>query len=282
MSGAEVLGIISAVISIVDATIKVYDAAKDEAGLPPNFKTQLFKNVIAAEGDSSLVRYVKAARTVGKGGRVETLMKAILDDLQLLTTKFPKAVSRRGLESLTEAIEDVSRMEPSLPDGFENAPAFTNYGNGTQNVNTGAGGFHSHQNNGPVHSQFVKAAPHYRSEEYNACLRDLFITDPLDDKREMKRKKGDRVAGTCEWIFGTKELTAWLEPDEVRDSVSHATQVLWLHGNPGTGKSTLAMYLTDALYDKLLTADGCSLAYFFCDSAFAAWRTATSVIRGLL
>lgn len=196
MSGAEVLGIISAVISIVEATIKVYNAAKDEVGLPPNFKTvatklplisklledaeryvengadeglastftpivtdckvkatqlqQLFEKVIAAEGDSRFERYVKAARTIGKGGRVETLMKAVLENLQLLMAKFPQAaVSRRGQESLTAAIEDVSMIEPSLPNGFEDAQTFANYGSGAQNVNAGAGGLHSHQNNGP-------------------------------------------------------------------------------------------------------------------------------------
>lgn len=195
MSGAEVLGIISAVISIVDATIKVYNAAKDEVGLPPSFKTvvtklplvsklledaeryvengadkdltltftpivtdcnvkatqlqQLFEKVVAAEGDSRFQRYVKAARTIGKGGRVETLMKAILDNLQLLTAQFPQAVSRRGQENLTAAIEDVSKIEPSLPDGFEDAPTFANYGSGAQNVNTGAGSLYYHQNSGP-------------------------------------------------------------------------------------------------------------------------------------
>ncbi|OAA62072.1 repressible alkaline phosphatase precursor [Akanthomyces lecanii RCEF 1005] len=182
MSGAEVLGIISAVISIVDATSKVYHAAKDEAGLPPNFKTvaaklplitrllddterfvikeagegltlalrpivtdcnmkatqlqHLFEKVITAEGASRSERYVKAARTIGKGGR-------------LLTTQIPQAVSRRGQENLSEAIEDVSKVKPSLPDGFEDESTYANYGSGVQNVNTGPGSLYSHQNYGP-------------------------------------------------------------------------------------------------------------------------------------
>ncbi|KAJ3499726.1 hypothetical protein NLG97_g98 [Lecanicillium saksenae] len=362
MSGAEVLGIISAVISIADATFKLYSAAKDEAGLPPNFKAvatkfplisklledaerfvedgadeglfltlmpividcnqkatqlqQLFEKVIAAEDDSRFERYVKAARTIGKGGRVETLMKAILEDLQLLTMKIPQAVSRRGQENLTGAIEDASKMEPSLPDGFENAPAFANYGSGAQNVNYGAGNLYNHHNNGPG-SQYVgtnhigssndfiafgdnnfrfqaemikgsvniypgQPAPQYKAEEHGACLRDLFITDPLDDKQQLKRKKGDRVAGTCEWILGTEHMTAWLGSRKHQDSKSHTNKVLWLHGNPGTGKSTLAIFLTDELSTSFSATDGKSLAYFFCDSAFDTRRTATSVIRGLL
>ncbi|ATY58498.1 repressible alkaline phosphatase precursor [Cordyceps militaris] len=183
MSGAELLGIISAVISIVDATIKVYNAAKDDAGLPPNFKTvstkfplvsmllkdaeryindkadstitatftpvlthckekatelqQVFEKVIPTEGDARIERYFKAARAIGKGGRVETLMEGILHDLQLLTAKLPVAISARGQASLTEAIEEVKELDPSLPDGFEDAPSFAHSGTGAQNVNTG-------------------------------------------------------------------------------------------------------------------------------------------------
>ncbi|CEJ89965.1 hypothetical protein VHEMI05779 [[Torrubiella] hemipterigena] len=200
MSGAEVLGIISAVISIIDATIQLSSAIKDEAGLPSNFKTVaaklpliakllddaeryveeeanddltstfipvlrdceekatklkvLFEKVVPANGDSRAGRYIKAARTIGKGGRVETLMKEILDSLQLLTTIFPKVTSRRGLENLTKAIEEVGEMKPSLPDGFEDAATYTHYGSGAQNVNTGVGSQYNNnstgnQNNGP-------------------------------------------------------------------------------------------------------------------------------------
>lgn len=183
MSGAELVGIISAVISIVDATIKVYNAAKDDAGLPPNFKTvstkfplvsmllkdaeryindkadstitatftpvlthckekatelqQVFEKVIPTEGDARIERYFKAARAIGKGGRVETLMEGILHDLQLLTAKLPVAISARGQASLTEAIEEVKELDPSLPDGFEDAPSFAHSGTGAQNANTG-------------------------------------------------------------------------------------------------------------------------------------------------
>jgi alkaline phosphatase len=180
-----VLGMISSIISIIDATKQVYEAVEDGAGLPTNFKKsatklplisklledaeryvnnaadesikaaftptledckvqathlqELFGKVVRDEGDSRWDRYVKAARTIGKGGRVEALVGGILDDLQLLTTKFPEVTSPRGKEQLAKAIEEVSKMEPSLPDGFEQMPAFANYGSGTQNNNTGGG-----------------------------------------------------------------------------------------------------------------------------------------------
>lgn len=197
MSGIEVagltLGIISAIISIIDATRKVYEAVKDEAGLPTNFKKsatklplisklledaeryveaadeateiaftptledckaqaiqlqELFSKVMPEEGESRWDRYMKAARTIGKGGRVESLVGGILDDLQLLTTRFPKATTERTKEQLAKAVEEVTKMEPSLPDGFEQMPAYAHYGSGAQNNNTGSGIQHINSNVG--------------------------------------------------------------------------------------------------------------------------------------
>jgi hypothetical protein len=165
-----VLGIISSIIAIIDATKQVYEAIEDEAGLPTNFKKsatklplisklledveryvnnapddsikaafiptledckvqatqlrELFDKVMPEGSDSRWDRYVKAAQTIGKGGRVESLVRGILDDLQLLATKFPEVATPRSKDQLTKAIEEVTRIEPSLPDGFEQKPAY--------------------------------------------------------------------------------------------------------------------------------------------------------------
>ncbi|KAK6512493.1 hypothetical protein TWF481_001377 [Arthrobotrys musiformis] len=180
-----ILGLISSIITVIDATKRVYDAVEDEAGLPKNFKKsaaklplivklledaekfvgntpddslktaftptlesckrqaaslqKLFEKVMPEEGGSRLDRYLKAARTIGKGGRVESLTMDILKDLQLLATRFPDFTNTRGQGQLKEAIEEIAKMEPSLPDGFENAVSYTHYGSGAQNVNTGTG-----------------------------------------------------------------------------------------------------------------------------------------------
>jgi alkaline phosphatase len=200
-----VLGIISSIISIIDATKQVYEAIEDEVGLPTNFKKsatrlplisklledaeryvnntadesikaafastledckvqatqlqELFEKVMPEESDSRWDRYVKAARTIGKGGRVESLVGGILDDLQLLATRFPEVTTPRGKDQLAKAIEEVTKMEPSLPDGFEQTPAYAHYGSGAQNNNTGGGTQNNNnstgnQNNGPG-QQFI-------------------------------------------------------------------------------------------------------------------------------
>lgn len=107
------------------------------------------------------------------------------------------------------------------------------------------------------------------------CLRDLFITDPSEDRTALKRKKGNRATGTCEWILETEELAAWLDQEQT-------SNILWLYGNPGTGKSTMAIFLTEQLSTVFSAVEGKTLAYFFCDSSFDKRKTATSVIRGLL
>jgi hypothetical protein len=71
-----------------------------------------------------------------------------------LAVKFPEVTILRGKEQLVKAIEEVTGMEPSLPDSFEQMPAYVYYSSGTQNNNTGSGTQNNNnstgnQNNGP-------------------------------------------------------------------------------------------------------------------------------------
>jgi len=156
MSGAEaglIIGLISGVISIVDATKKTYDGAQDANGLPEAFREvaqrlplvnntlrtisaditaghwdtnrkgavektlssckrksknleEIFEKVIIGDTASRMDRYIAVARTFGKGSRVETFMKGILDDLSL--------VAGNQVAGLSEAIQAVSALNPSL------------------------------------------------------------------------------------------------------------------------------------------------------------------------
>ncbi|ETS84294.1 hypothetical protein PFICI_02319 [Pestalotiopsis fici W106-1] len=120
---------------------------------------------------------------------------------------------------------------------------------------------------------------HTKKPEARNCLRDLFLSDPAEDKQRLKRKKGKRAANTCEWVLSTEELTAWLGTGTEPTS---RFNVLWLYGNPGTGKSTMALYLADELANVFTRTNGKTLAYFFCDSSIEERKTATAVVRGLL
>jgi hypothetical protein len=69
------------------------------------------------------------------------------------------------------------------------------------------------------------------------CLKNLFLTDPSEDKNALKRRKGEHAPGTCEWILETEELQNWLRSTTNAECNEN---ILWLSGNPGTGKSTMA------------------------------------------
>ncbi|KAH7159346.1 hypothetical protein DER46DRAFT_536232, partial [Fusarium sp. MPI-SDFR-AT-0072] len=118
--------------------------------------------------------------------------------------------------------------------------------------------------------------------EARDCLQALFLSDPFEDMKEMKRKKGGRVTNTCDWILGTEVLTAWLDDKHGATSSNTPSELLWLYGNPGTGKSTMSMFLAEELPRIFSATTQKTLAYFFCDSGYDTRKTATAVIRGLL
>jgi hypothetical protein len=67
---------------------------------------KIFKDVIPGDTASRFDRYVAAARTLGKGSRVETLMKGILDDMS--------RVAGNQVSGLSKAIVAISGLKPSL------------------------------------------------------------------------------------------------------------------------------------------------------------------------
>ncbi|KAH8758068.1 Pfs, NACHT and WD domain protein [Hyaloscypha sp. PMI_1271] len=332
-----VLGIISSIISIIDATKQLYEAAKDEAGLPTNFKKsatklpliaklledteryinnsadesikaafiptledckvqatlleELFEKVMPEEGDSRWDRYAKAARTIGKGGRVESLMKGILDNLQLLATRFPEVTTQRGKDQLAIAVEEVTKMEPSLPDSFEQMPTYTHYGSGDQNVNTGSGIQHinpgtGHQNSG---SGTMVIGNNYNDNKivmvYNnaidssdqKCLQDLRTTDPRDDKKRIEETKGGLLADSYRWILEHSDFQQWRDDKQ--------SPLLWIKGDPGKGKTMLLCGIVNEMspLTKLRDKEATTLlSYFFCQATDKRINNATAVLRGLI
>lgn len=171
MSGAEafaILGLISSIISIVDGTKQVYDAATSAHGLPEAFREvasrlplienilatvqkyirdenisedsykgvkhvieacqkkakkleDLFRKVIPGNSASRQERYLLAVRTLGKGNKVEKLMKGILEDIQLLVSEHNiKLTTKAQQEQIARAISEVSAIPSStLKDGLE-------------------------------------------------------------------------------------------------------------------------------------------------------------------
>jgi Cdc6-like AAA superfamily ATPase len=78
----------------------------------------------------------------------------------------------------------------------------------------------------------------------------------------------------------TEELGEWLGPAANTECNAN---ILWLYGNPGTGKSTMAITMAENLPNQYPFVCGeKTLAYFFCDSSSEDRRTVTAILRGLL
>ncbi|KAE8151959.1 hypothetical protein BDV25DRAFT_138323 [Aspergillus avenaceus] len=108
----------------------------------------------------------------------------------------------------------------------------------------------------------------------------LFVTDPNENRRSLMARRGRPTENTCQWIFKTDELTKWLDV-KATDS-RPADSVFWLHGLPGSGKSTMAMCLTEGLEQHFEDNEKESFTYFFCEANRDTQNTATSILRGIL
>ena len=114
-----------------------------------NTLNDLFKKVIPEDKASRIERYHKAVKTLGKGGKVESLMKGMLEDIQLLASiktmtisnveKVILPVTAAQKEKVQKAITDVEAWPPSVPDKVFQEEAYTNnnYGAGQQYISQG-------------------------------------------------------------------------------------------------------------------------------------------------
>ena len=113
-------------------------------------------------------------------------------------------------------------------------------------------------------------------EEANRrCLKDLFVTDPRVDKVRIEANKDHLLDGSCSWIFESAALKDWWN--------NHGPSFLWIHGNPGKGKTMIMMALIEEISERLESnPENGLLSYFFCQNTVRESRTALSVLRGLI
>ena len=108
-------------------------------------------------------------------------------------------------------------------------------------------------------------------DEAETCLAALFLTDPRDDREQLIQAKGSRVDGTCEWIKSNELYNSWLH--------SHS-QLLWISGGPGKGKTMLSIFLAEEL--ERSAKQNVLFLQYFCDNKDEKRKTAVTVVRGLI
>ncbi|RDA91410.1 hypothetical protein CP533_6909 [Ophiocordyceps camponoti-saundersi (nom. inval.)] len=109
------------------------------------------------------------------------------------------------------------------------------------------------------------------------CLRDLYITDPRDDKKRIESTKGGLLLESCNWILGHSLFRQWLEDEKSR--------LLWVKGDAGKGKTMLLCGIIEELGRSIKSRgqeDTTLLSYFFCQNTDSRINSASAVLRGLI
>ncbi|CAN9427009.1 unnamed protein product [Alternaria alternata] len=109
-------------------------------------------------------------------------------------------------------------------------------------------------------------------EELKDCLRDLRHGDPKDDKKRIEETKGGLLVDSYRWVLDNDIFQQWQREPQ--------TQLLWVKGDPGKGKTMLLCGIIDDLCSSMPKT--ALLSYFFCQATFSHLNSATAVLRGLL
>ena len=122
-----------------------------------------------------------------------------------------------------------------------------------------------------VLSNIISVGSH--EDDADACLRALFLTDIVSDRAKLVNTKGPRVDGTCQWIMSHSLYDSWLRSN---------SQLLWLSGGPGKGKTMLSIFLAEELEQMARSSQKTLFLQYFCDNKDEKRNTAVAVLRGLV
>jgi len=120
-------------------------------------------------------------------------------------------------------------------------------------------------------------APVAFEDRDRASIQALFVTDPADDMQMIANKKDKLLETTDSWMLKDTTYLKWLN--------DNCSRVLWLHGDPGKGKTMLAIALIEELTRKLQLDEKVpnkALVYFFCDNQDDRRKTASHILRGII
>lgn len=87
----------------------------------------------------------------------------------------------------------------------------------------------------------------------------------------------EKLEGTCEWILHRPEFCRWIQDDSAAIR-SNNSNILWVNGHAGFGKTILCAHITDYMENTLQVP----LAYFFVSSQAGGWDDAYLILRSWL
>ncbi|KAL2782344.1 NACHT domain-containing protein [Aspergillus keveii] len=112
------------------------------------------------------------------------------------------------------------------------------------------------------------------TDEDKACLRDLLVTDPEAERRRIEATKGGLLHDSFRWVLENAEFRKWHS--------SSQSQLLWIKGDPGKGKTMLMIGIIDELLLQVQSQPSRSIAYFLCQAAYPKLNNATSILRSVI
>ncbi|KAJ5098527.1 hypothetical protein N7532_005528 [Penicillium argentinense] len=105
-----------------------------------------------------------------------------------------------------------------------------------------------------------------------ACLRDLRITSPEDDKGRIERTNGGLLQDSYRWILDNEQFKQW--------QAKQSSRLLWIKGDPGKGKTMLLCGIINELTQSI--GSNSNICFFFCQATDVRINNATAVLRGLI
>ncbi|RKK76434.1 Vegetative incompatibility protein HET-E-1 [Fusarium oxysporum] len=121
-----------------------------------------------------------------------------------------------------------------------------------------------------IQGQIRQQEKRHQDDADKQCLKDLRETDPRDDKTRIQDTKGGLLRDSYRWILDNDDFQRWRDDPQ--------SQLLWIKGDPGKGKTMLLC----GIIDELEKDPNNSLSYFFCQATEARLSNATAVLRGLV
>ncbi|KKP00858.1 hypothetical protein THAR02_07036 [Trichoderma harzianum] len=111
------------------------------------------------------------------------------------------------------------------------------------------------------------------TKEDQQCMRDLRLSDPSDDKKRIEQTKGGLLQESYTWVLRNLEYQQWLDSED--------SQLLWIKGDPGKGKTMLLCGIINELSSQS-SQSGHGVCYFFCQATDQQLNNASAALRGLI
>ncbi|KAI2791708.1 Vegetative incompatibility protein HET-E-1 [Penicillium oxalicum] len=131
-----------------------------------------------------------------------------------------------------------------------------------------------------THSTFIQNIGDQDRQSRDRCREYFAVTDPRDVKTNIHQTRGAPLKESYEWILHHHQFQCWRDGNNSNDS-----QVLWIKGDPGKGKTMLLCGIIDELNPTIEIADSQAktfLSFFFCQATVPKLSNAHAVLRGLI